>query len=1062
MASHSRDRRTLNSCKIWTQELSAGGDVKPLGKDADARAAALMARKSTATHSWQDALQLAAAKAMPAAKSKAKSQPRMTNYKFLLGFNHQFEQGTGHGLASWMLEQPLCRLPPSTVRVLVDCMCPLTSSIRPRCFLKHEPSDVISDTPELIVFNSPAVHTCCDVGTVGNVGLNYLYYGAPKLCGTLTFDILHRFMCAWTDGIGAGGLHVQRLEMGVYVKFRSAPFNKDGCHEQMIACAKDLQELFPSHDDLPWMLFYSRCAREKNKYSDADFGMPAHSQALYNEVAKETTQETGAGTVRRGRWWNIEERAEVKLPLRGGDSMVLTHMGMRKGWWKSFSSSPLLLEDVTPVAIGEPPADDEEDEPAAEGEEVPEGDDPEDGPGVPGASAANARKTMQERRADSDGTLHYMARLLGKPINMKLWTGIAELAKPFRKAFAKIQVALSTPRGTRDMWDSLVMDSFIGQVIGNALKSFTSLEFASKLGIATADGSSTSAFDSKIISSLWTCLVGTCGSLACMHGHYQQIPAKFLGLLREQHSELREWLRQLWNAMNVMEQYAHVDLRAAKYLTEMGVTDLHWCKANLVNLYEHDFQEVSPLLKEAVRAYADSFHSTLALERGFNFCREAAKQNKKGSFNAESVWHHFVYGCDVLADHGRPALKPSEKARSASTSVNARTFKPLEEESSFPKDKLDPLTQPGQGGCRTTSTSSLKSSPMMLLAMVELKGSWPDLQKTFVSLLVYPMDVLINKVNKCPHLVLASTAYGCWLYKCNVKKYNGNLYLSFTYDPKTCLRFVAIVDHNDWRACEVQACPPTDKEAVGPEAPPLLILLLALKAHPLVIHGARHGFRGIVVEFLKRLYKLLQVNPGEKMPLVEAQLVTTIIRFVLKGVSDEDLAKHLQCRRDCKEFVWDDHTASLLFEKGAEEWVAETVEDENLQEEVREARERAAAARRAAVANTAKIAADLKSGAASGSGAGAAAGGAQNVTCNAVKISMKWARGLMPPEHLLTWEPESNSWRVRSPKHMAVGRSRAAGPATGDSQWGALKFVLLIAWNSWRNASGNACPYVFD
>ena len=92
----------------------------------------------------------------------------------------------------------------------------------------------------------------------------------------------------------------------------------------------------------------------------------------------------------------------------------------------------------------------------------------------------------------------------------------------------------------------------------------------------------------------------------------------------------------------------------------MGVTDLHWRKALLLNLYEHGFAEVSDIVREQVHMYSNSFHTTVLLERGFNFCREASKQSKRGAFGAQAVWHTLLYGCNVLADHDRPALAPTE------------------------------------------------------------------------------------------------------------------------------------------------------------------------------------------------------------------------------------------------------------------------------------------------------------------------------------------------------------------------------------------------------------------
>ena len=207
--------------------------------------------------------------------------------------------------------------------------------------------------------------------------------------------------------------------MGIHGKFRSKPFNKDGRHENMVECAKDLVKLFPSPSDLPWQIFYGRCARERGQYSSPSFGTDEHMFELYTEVCKEITSSTrGGGSVRTGRWWSIEERAEEKLAKRGGDAMVLCHMGIKKGWWPSYGASPLLQEAIEPKRIGPPPLLEKEKADAhASGDDA---FDLPDGPEETGLSAGKAVNIVQERREDNEGTCHYIARMLSKPNNMRL------------------------------------------------------------------------------------------------------------------------------------------------------------------------------------------------------------------------------------------------------------------------------------------------------------------------------------------------------------------------------------------------------------------------------------------------------------------------------------------------------------------------------------------------------------------------------------------------------------------------------------------------------------------
>jgi hypothetical protein len=501
-------------------------------------------------------------------------------------------------------------------------------------------------------------------------------------------------------------------------------------------------------------------------------------------------------------------------------------------------------------------------------------------------------------------------------------------------------------------------------------------------------------------------------------------------------------------------------LKAAQYLTHIGVTDLHWCKSILVNLFEHGFTEVSPMVRCEITMYRRVFWSTLLLERGFNFCREASKQSKKGAFGAEALWHTFVYGCDVLADHDRPAPRPSEKARQSTASVDERTFKPVEEDTLFPKDKLLPMTTPSQGGCRKTSTQSLKHSPMALLAMVQENGNWQTLQNAYLSLLVYPGDILIARDHRKPMLVLTSTSKGCWLYRVDLIKINGELSLDFNGSPKAALEFHAVVDHSRYKASSAKVCLPRASKLLTPGLAIERYTLVAAVATELLVHASDTGFRGMPKEFLKRLFKLEKVLL-DHMPESEAGLVDALVRHAQPGISDEDVLKKIEAR-NATIHSWDDHSSSQIFEKGALDWVSEIVEEEDLRGELEDVESQIVVARRLAKERAEVASAVIAIGAASSSACGGVPiDGPTRITHTTGVISIVWARSLMPPEHSLTWEPESNSWRVRS-RHMMAGRSRAVGKGTGETQWDALKFMLTIAWSSWRTISDVPCPFLFD
>ena len=70
-------------------------------------------------------------------------------------------------------------------------------------------------------------------------------------------------------------------------------------------------------------------------------------------------------------------------------------------------------------------------------------------------------------------------------------------------------------------------------------------------------------------------------------------------------------MKSVWEAMNEMEKIAADDLQAANYLTDIGVTDLHWCKALLIHLFEHSFEDFHDKAKEAIKKFRDQIWTTL-------------------------------------------------------------------------------------------------------------------------------------------------------------------------------------------------------------------------------------------------------------------------------------------------------------------------------------------------------------------------------------------------------------------------------------------------------------------
>lgn len=162
------------------------------------------------------------------------------------------------------------------------------------------------------------------------------------------------------------------------------------------------------------------------------------------------------------------------------------------------------------------------------------------------------------------------------------------------------------------------------------------------------------------------------------------------------------------------------------------------------------------------------------------------------------------------------------------------------------------------------------------------------------------------------------------------------------------------------------------------------------------------------------------------------------VLHAVPGASEAQCNAALQARK-LKHHAWDDLLSCQLFEKGASAWVDDIIEAEELREEVRQEEVKAEKARSAqAKAARDALAALFGAAAASSTGPAAPQRGPRHITCNTSNIDIQWALSLMLPGFGLVYEPETKSWRARG-KMMERGRSRAAGPTTGNSEWEALK-----------------------
>lgn len=166
------------------------------------------------------------------------------------------------------------------------------------------------------------------------------------------------------------------------------------------------------------------------------------------------------------------------------DVMLLMWLGHRRKWWVGWQCNPLQGLYVASAEAGDDPL------PGEHGVEQHQGqgggrsvDDaqPDDGPTTSKVSLAPSRKELQKRRQSAGNILQYSVQQLLKPINTRLWAGLAHLAVPVERWFSAAVGHVKTPCGVRNLFHDLC-DGQLFVVCSELWQNFATPSFAERLG----------------------------------------------------------------------------------------------------------------------------------------------------------------------------------------------------------------------------------------------------------------------------------------------------------------------------------------------------------------------------------------------------------------------------------------------------------------------------------------------------------------------------------------------------------------------------------------------------
>lgn len=351
----------------------------------------------------------------------------------------------------------------------------------------------------------------------------------------------------------------------------------------------------------------------------------------------------------------------------------------------------------------------------------------------------------------------------------------------------------------------------------------------------------------------------------------------------------------------------------------------------------------------------------------------------------------------------------------------------------------------------------MKYVPAAWFLTLQAKGQWSEMKNSFLSLLVPAGALVSSPGSSIAKFVMRSTPFGVFLYKC--RQLRGNI-LSLAPDPSQSIEFVSVESPAGWKIAELNIVGHLPEGADPSSA--TLCLKHKGKAFSLLRYACRRGFRGMTCDHLRRLHDFLGV-PVEAgcRPTSESALLLALAKFVLMNEATDEIIQNMVSARHPVADACDDLLeATKLFDQGFEgEFDFEQAEDPDIEkqlQQLREKKERLVAKRAEAL----KAAAGLRLPQPQPE-APAQRCERKFVPAPAGGLSQIEAQLLLPEGFRLSKDDRrENRWRLRGPGITET--SRSWGRRSHFDDYGAMSFLVQLAWRAHSRRTGEECPWEFQ
>ena len=476
-----------------------------------------------------------------------------------------------------------------------------------------------------------------------------------------------------------------------------------------------------------------------------------------------------------------------------------------------------------------------------------------------------------------------------------------------------------------------------------------------------------------------------------------------------------------------------------------------WVREELLLLSEFGFEHVPEDVRLDMLDLFMGVLSTNINEDAFHDLRNLERASPNGKLSRVKRWQGLVSSL-LAASYDRPGPPVTEQARSdAAKELPASVFSADATDFSMGMDVLKLL-----GTEKYVSPSAARWSliPMSLQCCLELKD-WNLVKAAWRSLLLQPGSLAVHESRpRQAFMVLHVSKWGCLMWPVTRKRRCD--FVWYEYRPATELEpcpweFHTVHDQGKWKGGMPQAIPPVLQQGCGDRGPPGGVVIDAVKFQSLHILSAECCFKGLLVDNLKSLLiDTGKLFPQGKRPTTEMALCEELLRTILPGLSEEELAAKLASRSQPK-----DIGDSILWQDDNLEMVGHVLDDDD----ILDYKKSLAKVRGAKQAKKPKE---------SSGGRGSSAGGASGSGGPGVRIT-----GATTPEHAKALIPQVKGCHIKldSVMHMRwqvqyLNRlqppyhfGKCYGSEAAITKAEALKQCIATAWKWHEELTGERCPH---